>query len=134
MQQGRIGYCAVGWSRVSFYMEERLMDTLEERIAEIETDLLPGLLEYPQIGWTDATEKLINMIRPTIIEAGRSDLLEKVQKVEEWLVKARAEEAVHGKDCLFNIDHPSIQESISRITAGGWKMTLPAGSRRPYFQ
>ena len=109
------------------------MDTLEERIAEIETDLLPGLLEYPEIGWTDATEKLIGMIRPTIVEAGRVDLLDQVKKVEEWLEKAMAEEALHGKDCLFNIDHPSVQESIARIVKGGWKMTLPAGSRRPCF-
>lgn len=110
------------------------MDTLDERIAEIELDLLPGLLEYPAIGWTDATEKLIGMIRPTVVEAGRDDLLDKVRNVEEWLEKAKAEEAVRGKDCLFDIDHPSIQESIARIAAGGWKMTLPAGSRRPYFQ
>lgn len=109
------------------------MDTLEERIAEIETDLLPGLLEYPEIGWTDATEKMIGMIRPTIIEAGRDDLLDQIRMVEKWLENAKAEEAVHGKDCLFNIDHPSVQESIARITKGGWNMTLPAGSRRPYF-
>lgn len=59
------------------------MMTLEERIAEIETDLLPGLLEYPEIGWTDATEKMIGMIQPTIIEAGRDDLLDQIRKVEE---------------------------------------------------
>lgn len=110
------------------------MWTLEERIAHIERDLLPGLLEYPAIGWTAETEELIEMIRPAIVEAGREDLLAKVEHVEEWLERAKAEEAVHGKDCLFDIDHPSIQESIARITAGGWKMVLPAGSRRPYFQ
>ena len=38
--------------------------TLEEQIAEIEMDMLPALIEYPEIGWTDATEDLINMIQP----------------------------------------------------------------------
>ena len=108
--------------------------TLEDRIHLIETDLLPALLEYPNIGWTDATEKLIAIIRPTLIEAGRDDLLERIRPIDEWLENAKAEEGVYGKDCLFDIEHPRIQKSIARITSGGWKMTLPAGRKRPVFE
>lgn len=109
------------------------MWTLEERIAHIERDLLPGLLEYPAIGWTAETEELIEMIRPAIVEAGREDLLAKVEHVEEWLERAKAEEAVHGKDCLFDIDHPQVQQSIARLTAAGREMRLEPGARRPFF-
>jgi len=107
--------------------------TLEERIIHIERDLLPGLLDYEEIGWTAETEELLEMIEPAIIEAKREDLLDKVRKIEEWLGNAKTEEAVRGKDCLFNVDHPLVQQSIARLTASGRTMRLYPGSPRPFF-
>lgn len=110
------------------------MQTLDERLAKIERELLPDLLEYPGIGWTSETEELIETIRPVIIEAGREDLLAQVEEVEEWLGTAKSQEAVHGKDYLFHTDHPLIQDAIAFLTEGTWEMKLSPESRRPIFQ
>lgn len=70
-------------------MRRRCRHGLETRIARVENGLLPALMQHPEIGWTDGTEMLIEIMFPTIVEAGRENLREKVREVEAWLEWAK---------------------------------------------
>jgi len=82
-----------------------------EDIEVLETIVVPALKRHAEIGWTRPVEGMLAAQTPIALASGREDIIEAFAEAERWLAETKEMEALHGRNCRLNVNHPAYVEA-----------------------